>query len=97
MRGKKNRQQITIEICINHATTDERDVIRYAIAEALAAIRPEWATFGSVRWSQATRRPADDISWYSKPQTRYVLSKMDSKKVESRRRSALRAKPQALS
>ena len=49
MRGKKTRQQITIEICINHATTDERDVIRYAIAEALAAIRPEWATFGSVR------------------------------------------------
>jgi hypothetical protein len=49
MRGKKTRQQITIEICINHATADERDVIRYAIAEALAAIRPEWATFGSVR------------------------------------------------
>jgi hypothetical protein len=49
MRGKKTRQQITIEICINHATADERDVIRCAIAEALAAIRPEWATFGSVQ------------------------------------------------
>jgi hypothetical protein len=24
MRGKKTRQQITIEICINHATADER-------------------------------------------------------------------------
>ena len=61
MRGKKTRQQITIEICINYATADERDVIRYAIAEALAAIRPEWATFGSVQitdqgWAELTSR-----------------------------------------
>ena len=49
MRGKKARQQITIEICINHATAGEREDIKCAIAEALAAIRPEWVTFGSVR------------------------------------------------
>jgi hypothetical protein len=56
MRGKKarrqvnkRRQQIDIEICINHATPDERECIKYAIAQALAEIKPEWITFDSVR------------------------------------------------
>jgi len=49
MRRKKTRPQITIEICINHATADEREHIKYAIVEALAAVKPEWTTFNTVR------------------------------------------------
>jgi hypothetical protein len=56
MRGKNARRQIKkrqrpidIEICINHATVDERERIKYAIAQALAEINPEWITFDSVR------------------------------------------------
>jgi len=45
----KRRQQIDIEICINHATAVERACIKYAIEQALAEIRPEWMTFDSVR------------------------------------------------
>jgi hypothetical protein len=45
----KRRRQIDIGICINHATSDEREYIRYAIEQALTEIRPEWVTFNSVR------------------------------------------------
>ena len=48
-QNKKARRQIDIEICINHATADERECIKYAIAQALAEIKPEWMTFDSVR------------------------------------------------
>ena len=48
-RIDKRRRQIDIEICINHATTDERECIKYAIAQALSEIKPEWMTFNSVR------------------------------------------------
>jgi hypothetical protein len=45
----KRRRQIDIGICINHATSDERECIRYAIEQALSEIKPEWVTFNSVR------------------------------------------------
>jgi hypothetical protein len=48
-RIDKRKRQIDIEICINHATTDERECIKYAIAQALSEIKPEWMTFNSVR------------------------------------------------
>jgi hypothetical protein len=56
MRSKNGRRQINrrrreidIEICINHATLDERECIKYAITQALTEIKPEWITFDAVR------------------------------------------------
>jgi hypothetical protein len=45
----KRRRQIDIEICINHATSDERECITYAIMQALTEIKPEGMIFNSVR------------------------------------------------
>ena len=48
-RRTKVRPQVAIDICINHATANEREQITQAIAEALAAARSQWTKFDFVR------------------------------------------------
>jgi hypothetical protein len=49
MRRTKVRPQVVVDICINHATADEREQIRHAIAEALATATSQWAKFDFVQ------------------------------------------------